>query len=183
MKDAALAVRCRDVRLILTDVDGVLTDGTIWMSADGTETKAFHVRDGAAIVLAQRAGLRFGIISGRTSDVVERRARELNVPLVFQGVRDKLRAVENLVRAENMEMRNVAYIGDDLVDVPVMRAAAMSAAPADAPFEVRGEAFMVTEAGGGRGALREFVEAILRAQGTWERVVADTVAQDSVEGS
>lgn len=172
MKEGALAVRCRELRLILTDVDGVLTDGVLWVAADGNEMKAFHVRDGLAFHLARAAGLEVGIVSGRTSDLVARRAGELGAAIVLQGVADKKQAVERLLEQRSLGWQNVAFIGDDLHDVGVMNAAALSAAPADAPLEVRGQAFMITEAGGGRGCFREFVEAILRARDEWDRVVA-----------
>jgi len=173
MKDEAFAERCRRIRLILSDVDGVLTDGTVLMLPDGGEAKAFHTRDGLAIVLAQRAGLRTGLLSGRSSVTVERRAAELGIGLVRQGVRDKRAALSEILDAEGLTAGQVAYIGDDVNDLPVLCEAGLSAAPADAPLEVRTQCFMVTEAGGGRGCLREFVEAILRARGDWERLLAD----------
>ena len=173
MKDEAFAERCRRIRLILSDVDGVLTDGTVLMLPDGGEAKAFHTRDGLAIVLAQRAGLRTGLLSGRSSVTVERRAAELGIGLVRQGVRDKRAALSEILDAEGLTAGQVAYIGDDVSDLPVLCEVGLSAAPADAPLEVRAQCFMVTEAGGGRGCLREFVEAILRARGDWERLLAE----------
>jgi 3-deoxy-D-manno-octulosonate 8-phosphate phosphatase (KDO 8-P phosphatase) len=173
MKEAALAVRCRDLRLILTDVDGVLTDGTLWIAPDGSERKGFHSRDGLGFHLARAGGLETGMVSGRSSDVVTRRAKELGVEIVLQGIRDKKDAVQKLLDARGLTWPNVAFIGDDLVDVGAMNAAALSAAPADAPMEVRAQAFMITEAAGGRGCFREFVEAILRARGDWDRVALE----------
>ena len=172
MKDEALAERCRALKLILTDVDGVMTDGTVLLLPDGSEAKAFHVRDGLAIVLAPRAGLKTGILSGRSSRAVAVRAEELGVGLVRQGIADKGSALREILAAEGLEAHEVAYIGDDVNDLPVMRAVALTAAPADAPLEVRAEAFMVMEASGGKGCLREFIEAILRARGDWERVLS-----------
>jgi 3-deoxy-D-manno-octulosonate 8-phosphate phosphatase (KDO 8-P phosphatase) len=168
MKDEALARRCRALRLLLTDVDGVLTDGTFLMLPDGREAKAFHIRDGLGVVLAQRAGLKVGLLSGRSSPAVDRRARELEITLVRQGVADKARAFRDVLASEGLAPHEVAYIGDDLADLPVITEVGLSAAPADAPFEVKAAAFMVTEARGGHGCFREFVEAILRARGDWE---------------
>jgi len=172
MKDEALAARCRALRLLLTDVDGVLTDGTVLILPDGREAKAFHIRDGLGMVLAQRAGLRVGLLSGRSSEAVTTRARELRLDLVRQGVSDKAAAFAEILRAENLEPREVAYMGDDVNDLPVLTEVGLSAAPGDAPFEVRNQAFMVTDAPGGRGCFREFVEAILRARGQWDSLLA-----------
>ena len=171
MKAEALAQRCRRVRLVLSDVDGVMTDGTLLLLPGGGEAKAFHIRDGLALVLARRAGLRTGILSGRCSEAVTRRAAELAVDVVRQGVSDKAAALGEILSAEGLEAAEVAYIGDDVNDLALMRRTGLSAAPADAPFEVRAQADMVTEAAGGHGCLREFVEAILRARGDWDRLV------------
>ncbi len=168
MKDEAFAARCRALALVLSDVDGVMTDGSVLLLPDGGEAKAFHTRDGLGIVLAHRAGLRTGIVSGRSSASVARRAQELQMAVVRQGVADKRRAFDEILSALGLRPQQVAYMGDDVNDLAVMRAAGLSAAPADAPFEVRAEAFMVTDARGGRGCLREFLEAILRARGDWD---------------
>jgi 3-deoxy-D-manno-octulosonate 8-phosphate phosphatase (KDO 8-P phosphatase) len=172
VKDEALAARCRRLRLVLTDVDGVMTDGTVLFLPGGGEAKAFHVRDGLGVVLAQRAGLRVGILSGRTSEVVARRAEELGMAPVRQGLADKAAAFRDLLTEEGLAPHEVAFMGDDVNDLPVVREAGLSAAPADAPLEVRAEAYMVTDAGGGEGCLREFLEAILRARGDWDTLVA-----------
>ncbi len=167
-----LAARCRRLRLVLTDVDGVMTDGTVLLLADGSEAKAFHIRDGLGLVLAHRAGLRTGILSGRSSPAVERRAAELGMSVVRQGLADKAAAFRELLAEQGLAASEVAYMGDDVNDLPVMVEAGLSAAPADAPLEVRAQAFMVTDARGGQGCLREFLEAILRARGDWERLLA-----------
>jgi 3-deoxy-D-manno-octulosonate 8-phosphate phosphatase (KDO 8-P phosphatase) len=172
LKDTALAERCRALRMILTDVDGVMTDGSVLLLPDGQEAKAFHVRDGLAIVLAHRAGLRTGLLSGRESAVVARRAAELGMAVVRQGVRDKGAAFREILEQQGLRAHEVAYIGDDVNDLPVIGQAGLTAAPADAPLEVRSEAFMVMQAPGGRGCLREFVEAILRARGQWDDLLA-----------
>jgi 3-deoxy-D-manno-octulosonate 8-phosphate phosphatase (KDO 8-P phosphatase) len=172
MKDEALAERCRALKLILTDVDGVMTDGTVLLLPDGGEARSFHIRDGLAIVLAAKAGLRTGLVSGRSSEAVSRRAAELGMAVVRQGVRDKGQALREILAEQGLAPHEIAYIGDDVNDLPILTEAGLSAAPADAPLEVRLAAFMVTEAGGGRGCLREFVEAILRARGEWEKAAA-----------
>src|SRR5262245_20120553 len=168
----ALAERCRALKIVLTDVDGVMTDGSLLLLPDGREAKAFHVRDGLAIVLAHRAGLKTGILSGRAAESVARRAEELHMAVVRQGVADKAAALREILAEQSLTAQEVAYVGDDLNDLAVMEAVALSAAPADAPFEVRAAAFMVLETPGGRGCLREFIEAILRARGDWDRVTA-----------
>lgn len=173
MKDQLLAERCRRLKLVLSDVDGVMTDGTVLLLPDGLEAKAFNIRDGLGIVLAQRAGLKLGLISGRSSESVARRAAELRLAVVRQGVRDKGAELRAVLAELQLSPLEVAYIGDDVNDLPVITQVGLSAAPADAPFEVRNAAFMVTEAAGGRGCLREFLEAILRARGDWERVLAE----------
>ncbi len=171
MKDRALEARCARLRLLLCDVDGVMTDGRVLLFPDGSEAKAFHVRDGMGIALAHRAGLRTGLISGRRSPVVERRAAELGMAVVRQGVSDKLAVLREVLASEGLTADRVAYIGDDIADLPVMLEVGLSAAPADAPLELRAQALMVTDAPGGRGCVRELVEAILRARGDWEKAV------------
>jgi 3-deoxy-D-manno-octulosonate 8-phosphate phosphatase (KDO 8-P phosphatase) len=172
LKDEALARRCRALRLLLTDVDGVLTDGTVLFLPDGREAKAFHIRDGLGVVLARRAGLKVGLLSGRHSDVTEQRARELGIALVRQGVTDKGAGFREILKEEGLAPHEVAYMGDDLNDLPVITEVGLSGAPADAPFEVKSAAFMVTDARGGHGCFREFVEAILRARGDWDALLA-----------
>ena len=172
MKDAAFAARCERLRLILLDVDGVLTDGTILFLPGGGEGRAFHIRDGLGIALAHRAGLRTGIVSGRTSDEVARRAGELGMHVLRQGVADKGAAFREVLAAEALTPPQVAYMGDDVNDLPILTEAGLSAAPADAAFEVRSQAFMVTDARGGQGCVREFLEAILKARGAWDEMVA-----------
>jgi 3-deoxy-D-manno-octulosonate 8-phosphate phosphatase (KDO 8-P phosphatase) len=151
-----------------------MTDGTVLLLSDGREGRSFHTRDGLAIVLAHRAGLRTGLISGRTSESVTRRAAELGMSIVRQGVRDKGAALREILAQERLAAHEVAYVGDDINDLAAMALVGLTAAPADAPLEVRAEAFMVLSARGGRGCLREFIEAILRARGEWDRVVAET---------
>lgn len=171
MKDEALAARCRRLRLVLTDVDGVMTDGRILLLPDGSEAQGFHIRDGLGIVLAHRAGLRTGIVSGRSSEAVARRAKELGMTVVRQGVSNKIAVLREVLAAEGLAAHEVAYMGDDVNDLAVMAEVGLSAAPADAPFEVKAQAYMVTDSRGGQGCLREFLEAILRARGDWDHLV------------
>jgi 3-deoxy-D-manno-octulosonate 8-phosphate phosphatase (KDO 8-P phosphatase) len=169
----------RPIRLLLLDVDGVLTDGTIVLHPDGTESKSFHIRDGAAIVWAQRAGFRIGLLSARTSEATEQRAAQLGIPLVVQGAADKLTAYEQILATNALTDTEVAYMGDDLQDLPVLRRAGFSAAPNDAAAEVRGAVDWVSSRPGGHGAVRELIEHVLRTQGTWEAVVAGYLPQRS----
>jgi 3-deoxy-D-manno-octulosonate 8-phosphate phosphatase (KDO 8-P phosphatase) len=161
----------RPIRLLLLDVDGVLTDGTIVLHHDGTESKRFHIRDGAAIVWAQRAGLRIGLLSARTSEATVQRAAQLGIPIVVQGASDKLAAYEQIVRDTSLADKEIAYMGDDLQDLPVLERVGFSAAPADAAQEVRDTVTWVSSRDGGQGAVRELIEHLLRAQGVWERFV------------
>ena len=169
--------RAARIRLLLFDVDGVLTDGLVIMHADGTESKGFHIRDGAALVWAQRAGVPVGLLSSRTSGATTQRAAQLAIRLVVQGVPDKLTAYEQILRDANLADDAVAYMGDDLVDLPVLARAGLAAAPADAALEVRAAAHWVSTSTGGRGAVREFVEMVLRAQHRWDDVVRRFQAQ------
>ncbi len=166
----ALLERLRRVRLVLMDVDGVLTDGRLYLFSDGTEARAFHVRDGHGIRMGQGAGLDFGILSGRSSPVVAARAEELGFAEVHQGVGDKAARLQEILARRGSPDAAVCYVGDDLVDVPVLRQAGLAVAPADADGAARAAAHWVTAASGGHGAVREVVEAILRAQGTWEGI-------------
>jgi len=165
---AELEARTRPLRLVLLDVDGVLTDGTVAVSGSGEEFKAFSIRDGAALVWAQRSGLELGLISGRASAATTRRAAELAIPLVVQGVADKRATYLQLVTERGLKDDQVAYMGDDLIDLPVLRRVGLSAAPRDACDDVRQRVHYVTQAFAGHGAVREFVELILRGRGRWE---------------
>ena len=159
------------IRLLLFDVDGVLTTGEVVMHADGSESKGFHIRDGAGIVWAQRAGLTVGLISARSSGATAHRAAQLAVRIVEQGVKSKLAAYEQIIRDARVEDGEVAYMGDDLLDLQVLARVGLSAAPADAATEVRERVDWVSTAAGGRGAARELVELVLRAQQRWDDVL------------
>lgn len=171
-RDAENAARARRVRLVVLDADGVLTDGSIHVASDGSEARAFHSRDGLGIRLGQRAGLRFAILSGRRSRVVDARAEELDFVDVRQGVEDKGTVLGEIAARQEIPLEAVCYMGDDVVDLPALRRAGFSAAPADADSEVREAVHLVTAAAGGRGAVREAVDFLLRAQGRYEEVTA-----------
>jgi 3-deoxy-D-manno-octulosonate 8-phosphate phosphatase (KDO 8-P phosphatase) len=165
--------RARRIRLLLFDVDGVLTDGVIVMHADGSESKGFHIKDGAAIVWAQRAGVPVGLLSARASGATSHRAAQLAIRIVQQGVTSKLAAFEQILKSSGLAEEAVSYMGDDLLDLPVLDRAGLAAAPADAVQEVRQAVHWVSAAGGGRGAVRELIELVLRAQGRWDGIVAE----------
>jgi len=176
---ATLERKASSVRLLLFDVDGVLTDGRVLMHADGSESKQFSIRDGTGIVWAQRAGLSVGLLSARHSPATTARARQLGVRIVRQQAGDKLDTYRALVGEERIEDVEVAFMGDDLLDLPVLRRVGLSAAPADAAPEVRDRADWVASARGGHGAARELVELILRAQGRWDPLVAGYAGEDA----
>ena len=160
------------IKLLLFDVDGVLTDGTIVVHADGTESKQFNIRDGAGMVWAQRAGLTIGLLSARMADATSMRAAQLGITIVSQGGADKLAGYEQILAAQGLSDAQVGYMGDDLQDLPVLRRAGFSAAPAAAAPEVRAAVQWVSASGGGRGAARECIEHVLRAQGNWRAAVS-----------
>lgn len=171
LSDAELARRAKRLDWLLLDVDGVLTDGRLVYGGQGERYKVFHVRDGLAIRLARQAGLKVGILSGRSSPPLERRAADLGLDAVVLARSDKGRAFAEFLDREGTAADRVAYAGDDLLDLPVLRRCALSFAPADAAAEVRERVDRVLAAGGGRGAVRELVELLLRARGAWEGAV------------
>lgn len=158
--------------MLIMDVDGVLTDGRIILDERGVELKHFDVRDGTGIKYWHRAGHASAIITGRSSDVVRRRADELGIATVHQGIKDKIEAYERILSEAGLTDDQTAVIGDDLPDLPLMRRAGFSAAPADAVDAVRAAALYVTAHPGGRGAVREVVEKLLRLQGRWGAITA-----------
>ena len=163
--------RARVVRLVLLDVDGVLTDGTVSIDSESGESKTFYIRDGAAIVWAQRHGLEVGFLSGRASKATSRRATELGVRILWQGGTDKMRGFNEIITGHGFTPDEVAYMADDLLDLPVLKRAGFAAAPHDAVEEVRDMAHWISQSAGGRGAVRELIEVILRARGSWDTVV------------
>jgi 3-deoxy-D-manno-octulosonate 8-phosphate phosphatase (KDO 8-P phosphatase) len=164
-----LADRCRQISALILDVDGVLTAGGIVLAADGRELKEFFVRDGWAIKAWQKAGHRLGILSGRHSEVTTLRAKELGMNLVEQGNADKGPGFESLLARLECPASSIAYVGDDVPDVPLLQCCGLSIAPRDACADARCAAHVVTRAPAGRGAVREAIELILRCQGRWPR--------------
>ena len=160
----ALLERARDIRLLVLDVDGVLTDGRLYFNAEGEALKAFHVRDGAGIVQLRRSGIEVAIISGRNSAAVNTRMRELGVTHIHQGINDKQQALHALLQSLNLTGNDIACIGDDTPDLPMLEIARLSVAVADAHPKVRAAAHYVTQLAGGLGAVREICDLILQAQ-------------------
>ena len=165
--------RARQIRLLLMDCDGVLTDGRIWIIDENEDQKAFHIRDGLGLELWHRAGLKSGIISGRSSTAVARRAKGLNISIVHLGQNDKLKAFEEILLETGVSKDEVAFIGDDLNDIPLMLNCGLAIAVSDASSETKVRAQYVTQASGGNGAVRETIELILKVQDKWEGLIAD----------
>jgi len=164
--------RARRVRLAIFDVDGVLTDGTLYVTDAGEEIKAFNSLDGHGLKMLRESGVALAIITGRTSRCVELRARNLGIELLYQGVADKRRAYAELLAARGLEPASTCYMGDDVVDLPVMTRCGLALTVPDAPLVVRERAHYVSQACGGRGAAREVCELIMHAQGTLGRQIA-----------
>lgn len=199
------SARAKKIKLILFDVDGVLTDGKIWIfpapqgsqqqsvleqsakhggtggfglhSTSLIEAKGFHAHDGTAISLARMAGIKTGLITKRISETVALRARDLKIDYVHQGIQDKRTCFEEILKTAGLKANEVAFVGDDVIDLPVMRNCGFAIAVANARDEVKREAHYVTRHGGGDGAARDAVEYILKAQGKWKRVVDDYVCE------
>lgn len=163
--------RARRVRLILLDVDGVLTDGTVDIHSTGGESKPFFIRDGLGMVWARKEGIEVGLLSGRHSEATTRRAGELGLQIVSQGSNDKRGAFAQILSTHGFSAGDVAYMGDDLVDLPILCQAGLSTAPADAVDDVRSRVDWISRHPGGRGAVRELVELVLSAQGRWAGIV------------
>ena len=172
MKHLSLAVqsKARKIRLLLLDVDGVLTDGGIFIDDRGIETKRFDVRDGQGITLLRRAGIEVGWITGRFSNVVRLRARELGVKIVYQRVEKKLQVYQRVKRRRRLADESIAYVGDDIADIPILRQTGLAIAVQDAWPGVKRHADYVTRAAGGRGAVREVAELLLTAQDCWKEI-------------
>lgn len=171
VEPAEIERRAARIKLLLMDCDGVLTDGRITLLENGDEEKSFHTRDGHGLVLLHRAGLHSGIISGRTSSLVERRARELGMHYVRQGTWDKIKDFEELLKEAGLDETEVAFIGDDVTDIPLMQRAELAVAVADASADTSAAAHYVTGLPGGFGAVREVCELILKAQGRWSELM------------
>lgn len=165
--DAAL----RAIEFLLLDVDGVLTDGRIHIDIEGREYKSFHVHDAAGIVYWHRAGGRSGFLSGRSGEIVERRAKELGVHDVVLGRTDKAQAFDELLNRQDLTAERICYVGDDLLDLPILRQVGFAVTVPEARPEVLAAAQFVTERSGGFGAARDVIEELLRARGVWQNVV------------
>ena len=163
--------RCQAIELLLADVDGVLTNGHVVFDNQGIETKHFHIRDGMGIKLWQRAGHKFGLVTGRSSHIVKIRAAELGVDIVRQTAEDKLPAAQEIVRQLGLSLEQVGYIGDDLPDLPAVRSVGLGVSVADGCAELRAAAQWTSSLPGGDGAVRETIEMILKAQRRWDELV------------
>ncbi|MBI1248619.1 HAD hydrolase family protein [bacterium] len=163
--------RCQKIELLLTDVDGVLTDGGVILNNDGVESKQFHIRDGLGFKLWQQAGFKCGLITGRNSQVVRLRAQELGMDVVRQGIRDKTTVAQEVLDQFNYQPEQLAFVGDDLIDLGPIRLAGLGIAVADAVDEVKAAADYVTKTPGGKGAIREVIEVILKAKKVWNDII------------
>ena len=170
-----------DIRAIIMDVDGVLTDGSVLLGNSDTELKSFNIRDGMAITIARRAGIKIGFITSRNSEAVQRRGEELEVDYLFQGVRDKLTRLRELSNSENIPLESICYIGDDIIDIPVLRKAGFSATVSDAPDEVKSCVSFISQNKGGREAVREIIRHILVSQDKWQKTI-DAMVTDWEKG-
>ena len=168
----SIEARAAGIKLVLFDVDGVLTDGRVQVHADGSESKTFGIRDGIAMIWAQRAGISVGFLSARFSPTTPHRAAQLGITLVYHGVSSKLATYEQILIDRHLTDSEVAYMGDDVVDLAVLARVGLSAAPADAVPEVLTRVHWVSAAAAGSGAARELIELILRAQHLWDNIVA-----------
>lgn len=168
-----LTQRAIAIKLLLLDVDGVLTDGKLYFGNNGEELKAFNIQDGLGIKFLQRSGIQVGIVTGRTSQLVANRARDLGIAHVIQGREDKLVAIKELIHQHQIQLREVAYMGDDLPDLSAISAVGLGMTVANGVADVKKVAHWTSQYRGGHGAIREACEVILAAQGKWDRLVRD----------
>ena len=167
----SLTASLQKIKLLALDVDGVLTDGSIYISPAGEVFKGFNAKDGMGISCALRSGLQIAVITGRQSPIVERRCEELGITLLQQGVKDKRLALQQMAQELGLVREEIAYMGDDLNDIPAFKASGLNLVPADAAMEVLTVADIITKASGGRGAVREAITMILAAQDNWNVIV------------
>ncbi len=163
--------KLKRIKLLLVDVDGVLTDGTIIYDDKGVETKMFNVKDGLGIKMLTKAGIKVGIVTGRASKALYHRCDDLGISLIFDRARDKASILNVITKQTGISAEHIAFVGDDLVDLPLMRKVGLSVAVADAHEMLLQDADMVTAAKGGAGAVREVCEAILKGRGVWEKTL------------
>ncbi len=167
--DPKIINKLKKIKLLLLDVDGVLTDGSIIYNDNGIETKVFNVRDGLGIRLLMESGIEIYIITGRSSDVLKHRCKNLGITHIFDNVRDKKKVLNSILETTGIEVEEIAFMGDDLLDLSIMKKVGLSVAVADAHDIIIKNANVVTSKKGGTGAVREVCEAILKAQGLWEK--------------
>ena len=167
----SLTASLQKIKLLALDVEGVLTDGSIYISPAGEVFKGFNAKDGMGISCALRSGLQIAVITGRQSPIVERRCEELGITLLQQGVKDKRLALQQMAQKLGLVREEIAYMGDDLNDIPAFKASGLNLVPADAAIEVMAVADIITKASGGRGAVREAITMILAAQDNWNVIV------------
>ncbi len=170
--NAAVKSAVKKIKFIMLDVDGVLTDGGIIIGSDGTEYKNFDVKDGTGMALGRYAGIKFGIMSGRYSKVIAHRAKELKCDVVYQHVLVKIEAYEKFKKDHGYSDDEICFVGDEIIDVPPMEACGFSAAPGDSVAEAKKAADYICRSKGGRGAVRETIELILKTQGLWQKAIA-----------
>jgi len=163
--------RAKKIKLVIFDVDGVMTDGTIVLDENGTESKFFNVRDGHGVKMLVRAGVQSAIITGRSSKVVEYRGKELGIQYIRQGALNKAEVMGLLLKETGVWPDEAAFMGDDLIDIPAMTMAGLAAAPSNAVSEIIEFAHIITDLEGGKGAVREFCEFILKAKGVWDDII------------
>lgn len=163
--------KAKKVKVLLTDVDGVLTDGRIIYDSEGRELKFFHVRDGHGIKLLNSNGVEVGIITGRNSSIVDKRAKELGINYVIQNAHDKGKIIDDFLRNRHLRAEEICYVGDDIVDLPVFMKVGLRITVPDAPIEVQKYADYITLNYAGKGAIREVCEIILRAKGLWNKIL------------
>jgi 3-deoxy-D-manno-octulosonate 8-phosphate phosphatase (KDO 8-P phosphatase) len=168
-----LTQRAIAIRMFLLDVDGVLTDGKLYFSNHGDELKAFNIQDGLGIKFLQRSGIAVGIVTGKRSHLVANRARDLGIEIVVQGREDKLVAIQEIISHHNIQLSEVAYMGDDLPDMSAISAVGLGMTVANGVKEVKKSAHWISQYHGGNGAVREACELILNAQGKWEHLLQD----------
>lgn len=167
-----MTTQLADIRLLLLDVDGVLTDGSITYTDTGEQIKSFNVKDGLGIRLLMEAGVEVGIVTARISGALRHRCDNLGITLVVDGTKDKAKALDSISASTQINTAHIAFMGDDLIDLPAMTRAGFALTVADAPAEVKTRADMITDLPGGKGAVRQACEAILKAKGLWEKSVS-----------
>lgn len=176
LPESEIHTRLKRIRLLLLDVDGVLTDGNVTYLDDGQETKSFNVKDGLGLRLLMDAGIGVGIVTGRRAPALIHRCNNLGIELVFDGIQDKTTALKQVVDQVGVKPEHIAFIGDDLPDLPIMTRVGLSVAVGNAVELVQNNSHMQTTAHGGAGAVRELCEAILDAQGMWQNIVESYLA-------